>query len=496
MRYFATRAASVAAALGLVLLTPSLDTAAHANWLTALTKGAGKAAHHADVPGGPIGRAASHLADLPAGTRGLAAHATPEGHWQFVNKEGQVFTAGNADEMGRVLPALLPDAAAEGKLSLYLSEESVFANRAHIDKLPQGAELRLVAGNSSYPLVRKADGGLSLQHKPNVALDLAARADFDEALAYLARPLNKSDIRTLALEPGSARTLSSAPRFDATTKAPLVDAVDPGNLAHALHAIRGQTALVVGRIDGTKLIVQPAKGGEVTLDLPQVLSAARNSDVNLVLLHADAPRQPGGRNWLWQTMEVGGLQDAMGKATFGDFLDALGAKRGSMTVAASHEAAGRIRLTAMPDDTGSAVSAAQETVSELLGHVTGEIATKAVEVHARDDGAQSELDGRIIPGIPTYIQIPYLVQVFFGLLAWGVSRSWWSKIWPPRRRAEGEGRLANMARNIPNFAVYLLAFLPVAGGAAFIWHALVQVWSAVTAPFRWIGRLLRRRVEV
>ncbi len=55
-------------------------------------------------------RAADYVARLPKPVKGaaLAAHATPEGHWKFVSREGEVFTAGNADELARVRSVLAP----------------------------------------------------------------------------------------------------------------------------------------------------------------------------------------------------------------------------------------------------------------------------------------------------------------------------------------------------------------------------------------------------
>lgn len=471
---------------------------AHANWLTALTKGAGKAATHAHPELGAIGKAAGHLADLPAGSRAgsLAAHATPEGHWQFANREGQVFTAGTPDEMTRVAAALSPGLPAESKLSLYLSEESVFANPQALDKLPKGTDLNLVTDKGAFLLRRDAAGALSVKLKPNVEVRIGERGAFEDALSFLTRPLNKSNIRTLAIEPGGAKYLSSAPKLDAASKAPLVDAIDPGSLTGALASIRGQTAVLVGRIDGARIAFQPVKGGEIAQDLNDLIRAAQENDVNLVLLQGSVPRQPGGRNWLWQTYEVGGLGEAMSRATFGDFLDALGASRAPMRITAGESGAGRVHLSAVADEAGGAVESVQSTLAELAAEVTGQIATSAVEVHARDKYRDQELDARIIPGIPAAVQIPYMVAVFFGLLGWSVSRRWWARIWPPRQRAEGEGRLMHWLKGVPNFLVYLLAFLPVAGIPAFIWHGAVQLWGSVTAPFRWVAKLFRRRVEV
>ena len=474
---------------------------AEANWLTSLTKGTGKAASHAHPHAnlGAIGKAAGHLAELPAGPKiALAAHATPEGHWQFANRDGQTFTAGTPDEFNHVLPSLVPDAAAAGdaKLALYLSEDSVFANRGHLDKLPKDADLNLVTDQGAFPIARNPGGKLTLIYKPNVILDIEDQGLLQETLSTLSRPLNKSNIRTIAAQPGASTTLSSAPKRDGLSKVALVDELDPAHLTRAFSSIRGQTALIVARIDKGKIVFQPSKGGEISRELDEVLAAASQNDVNLVLLRADAPRQPGGRNWLWQKIEVGGLDEAIGTSTYGDFLDALGAKRAPMLVSASRESLGRVRISAVADETKGPLSSAGNAMEEVIGHVTGEVVSAAVDLHARDDSSQREIDGRIIPGIPSYLQIPYLVGLVTGFLGWPVSRRWWHRLWPPPERGEGQSRLRHWAQGAPNFLVYSLVFLPIAGVPALLWQAAQQAWATVTAPFRWLAKLFRRRAEV
>ena len=170
---------------------------------------------------------------LPAGAKGavLAAHATPEGHWKFANKDGDVFTAGTPEELQRVVPTLLPEATPGGSLGIYLSEDTLFADRALLKDLPPGAKLYVVAGADSYPLVARGGelgtGALYAAVRPNLLVELRDRSLLAEAIAQLERPLSRSSIRTLALEPGGPGTLSSYPRLDAETKAALVDAIDP-----------------------------------------------------------------------------------------------------------------------------------------------------------------------------------------------------------------------------------------------------------------------------
>ena len=492
-----------------VVMALGILTAAHyparAHIFTSILREAGeaggKAASHSASHLGAIGKAAEHLKGLASAPKGaLAAHATPEGHWQFVNREGQVFTAGTPDELKRVMPSLAPDAISGGdtKMSLYLSEDSVFQNRSSLDQLPKDADLHVVTDNGTYTVTRQGSDDTTLlraQIKPNLVADLTDQALFDETVSYLDRSLNKSNIRTIALEPGASTLLPSAPKFDAATKVPLVDQLDPVHLAKALRSIRGQTALVVGRVENGKLFFSPTNGPELSRDIEELVSAASQNDVNLVILQSDASRQPGGRNWLWQTVEVDGLNEATKAATFGDFLDALAAKRGGFELVASREGSGRVQITANPTEAASSISGeAKSTFAETVGHFTGEVVTRTIEIHGRDQSAELELDGRLIPGIPTYIQIPYFISVFAAAISWSTIRAWWQRIWPPRIAAVGEGRVVKFLRNAPRGLTFWLIFVPVAGIPALMWHLAVQTWASVTAPFRWFHRRFLRRL--
>ena len=475
---------------------------AQANWLSHIIREAGeaggKAAGHAGGGAshlGPVGKAAAHLKGLNSAPKGaLAAHATPEGHWQFVNRDGQTFTVGTPDELQRVLPALTPDAvtAGETKLSLYLSEDSVFENRDALGGLPKDADLNVVTDAGAFNLTRTGSG-LRAQLKPNLSTDLIDRDLFEETLSRLSRLLNTSNIRVIALEPGASNLLSSAPRLDPVTKLAAVDQLDPVHLARAFRAIRGQTAVVTGRVDGGKLYFTPAKGPEMSRDLVELVGAAAQNDVDLIILKSDTGMQAGGRNWLWQKIEVGGLSDAAKKATAGDFLDALAAKRGGFNLATSREASGRIQVSALPYGSGESLTTnASDLMHDAAGHFTGEVVTKAVKIHSRDDASQKEQDGRFVPGIPTYIQIPYLTSLIAGLLGWSTSRRWWQRLWQVPERTSIQSRASHLLKRALRETGFFIGFLPVAGIPALLWQAAVQTWASITAPFRWFRRRFLR----
>ena len=472
---------------------PSAD----AGWLSILAREGGqigaKSAGHLHPNLGALGRAAEHLGGLKGAPKGaLAAHATPEGHWQFANREGQTFTAGTADELERAGAALGSDTAGNNKLTLYLSEDSVFENRAHLDKLPKDADLHVVTNDGAYPITRIGEGKgekLFAMIKPNVAMELTGQVMFEETTAVLGRNLNKSNIRTIALEPGASNLLSSAPRLDPVTKAALVDQLDPVHLANSFRSVRGQTVLVTGRVENGKLFFKPSSGPELSRNVEELMSAAGQNDVNLVILHGATSRQPGGRNWLWQKVEVGGLDEAVKKATFGDFLDALGGRSGALTLSAGREGSGRIGILARPSESAGGVAATpSHTMDEWIGHVTGEVVTKGMEFHSRDTSSQSEIDAQFIPGIPSYIQIPYFIGLICGIIGFATVRGWWRRLTGQPVRREGESAVRNYLRQLPGNLVFLLVFMPVFGYPAMAWAMLLELWAKITAPFRWLKR--------
>ena len=479
-------AGTVLAALAAGLALPS-----DAGWLSRLAREAGETGGGAGLAGragrlglGALDDAAAHVAALPRLAKGtpLAAHVTPEGHWKFANRDGEVFTAATPDELARVKSTLAPGAAADESLALYLSEDTVFARRALLKDLPE-AELYVVVGKDAYRLRPGATpDDLVAEFRPGVVVGLGDRTLFEEAVYRLGRPLNRANIRVLALEPGGPAHLSGAPRYDPATKAALVDSVDPAALPAALSGLRGQTALVTGRVDGGTLTFRPSRGPEQTLDIARLVKAAEDADVNLVLLGTGATHQPGGRNWLWQKVAVAGLDDALKRATFADFLSALGGSGSELAVKAAPGSHGRVVLSAVPAP--SATAPLTDTFGQWIGELTGHVAVRSVEVFARNAAEERERDARLIPGIPADLQYAYLGFLVLGVLGLSVARAWWARIWPPEDRSEYSGRIGYLAARAARVLAFILLFLPVAGLPAFLWTSVLYIWGLLTAPAR------------
>jgi hypothetical protein len=485
-----------ALALAAILFVPA---AALAGWFDKLTGTVEKAGSR--VAAGTLEKAALHVRSLPAKTDGiaLAAQATQEGHWRFVNKAGETFTAGTPDEMKRAVSVLHPEAKAGVRLSLYVTDDTIFSYRAALKVLPPGADLFVVYGSESYRLLRRVDGAAErffAEVRPNLVVEMGDRRLFQEAVWQLARPLDKAGVRVLALEPGGPSTLSAWPRIDKASQRALIDTIDPASLPAAMGSVRGQTLLITGRIDRGLLFVQPSSGSERSLLLKDLFKAAEEADANLVLLHAPStPRQPGGRNWLWLTVEVKGLEQAMQNARMADFLNALGAP--NRRLAAVALPAGKravLDLNAAGDLPGTGTARpVSDLFSGLVSDITGKVVTTAVQANLRSAERQQELDRRVLPGIPSSLQAVYLALIVLGLFGAPVSRLWWRTIWPPEVADEYAGRIGYWAARAVRALAYGLVFVPLTAVVAAPYNLFRQIWDGVMTPVRWWRRLTGRK---
>lgn len=474
--------------------------AAEAGWLSRLARtaehDAGRAMRHA----GTLEGAAARMRAIPQkpGTIALAAHATPEGDWTFVNKAGETFTAAGPEEMKRVLSVLAPEAAAraDSGLSLFLTEESVFARRAEIRFLPAQAELNVVVEQQAYPLLRRGGAGaekLYVAVRPGVVVEVAGRALFDETVWQLARPINRANVRALALEPGGPRTLPGSPRFLADGSRRGAERLDPFALPAALSGLRGQTVLVTGRVDGNLLFVKPSSGPEVSIAIADLSKAAEAADANLVLIHSASGRQPDTRTWLWQKVEVKGLSAALDRVTMADFFDALASENGRLAVTASPGAI-RTRLEARRLEEAAAAppgSGMVSAVTEFVSDLAGKVGAEAVRIDATSRDRQQELDDRLVPFIPAAWQWGYIALALLGLFGLPVASGWFARIWPPETREDyGFATGYWAARAVRGLALVLL-FAPVVAVVSAPMQAVRKMlefahnaWLILTWPVR------------
>jgi hypothetical protein len=155
---------------------------------------------------------------------------------------------------------------------------------------------------------------------------------------------------------------------------------------------------------------------------------------------------------------------------------------------AARDTAGRVHIAAAPDPGSAGLGAgAANAIQDLVSNVTGEVVTRAIDIYSRDSGAQTELDARLVPGVPTYIQIPYLAALFAGLICWGTVRPWWGKLFPASAVAAQQRSTSRAGRVVRELA-FVLLFVPVAGLPAIVVNSLLQIMHFALAPVDWMRR--------
>ena len=217
-----SRCSCVAAAHAVRSATPTLADQDRARGGRGRRQGSGKLGSARSGQCGGL-----RIAKLPATGKGLAlaAHATPEGHWTFVNRQRRGLHGRDARGDGaRDRECWSPDAAPDGKLTLYLSEDTVFEQRGALDGSAAGCgapSRRRPARPIAWPA---RDAGQPIRFlaevrpQPHRRTRRAARCSTKPCSTSAGR-LNRSNIRVLALEPGGPKTLSSVPSYDPATKA-------------------------------------------------------------------------------------------------------------------------------------------------------------------------------------------------------------------------------------------------------------------------------------
>src|SRR5262245_56538931 len=87
-----------------------------------------------------------HVRALPVKADGVAvaAQATPEGHWRFLNRAGEIITAGTPEEMKHAVGLLFPESRAARPL-VYVAPDTIFSFPAALKALLSTAELFVVA---------------------------------------------------------------------------------------------------------------------------------------------------------------------------------------------------------------------------------------------------------------------------------------------------------------------------------------------------------------
>lgn len=439
---------------------------------------------------------AAYIATLPPGDIYVLAAETGAGeHWQLKNRAGQSFIAASTEELIRGLARLLQDAPRrEGvPLTLYLTDDSLFRYREALEMLPSGIRLRVLVGGEVRDVVPLMRGGTRrhfIRIGNRVLVEAGERADFAETLRQLARPMSQRPVRLLALEPGANTVLAPARRDTGpnSTKGraqpAAFEVVDPDRLRRAFSALSGETVLIVGRVEGERLVYQTGNNTERSLILSDITSAAAAADVDLIVIRSPTARQPGSRNLFWLRNDIAGLEASLAAPTLGGLLAGLIADDERIAINLMPGTDGRVRLAAQPLQRvgrSSPLDPLVDVLTDLVSGITGSAQVTSLEAHLTGTARRQELAARLVPGIPAMAQVLYLAGLILALPGLGNLRHWWAGIWPPETRGDYGGSFGWMAARAVRGLAFVVLFMPLLGLSATLWQ-LATLAGGVLRP--------------
>jgi hypothetical protein len=416
---------------------------------------------------------------LPSGdTLALVAQGTPEGHWRFVNRSGEIFTVGTPDEMKRVVTVLYPEAKAGAPIALYMTQDTVLGTGVRFYALPAGAEGRIVerhivVGVRSYPLLPARGVPYYVRIRAQVLVEVRGNPLLKEALERLDAPLATAGVRLLALEPGvRPETLPKTPPLEAPPAdaggAVQAERIDPARLATALAGLLGQTLVVCARGEGDLIYVRPSAGPERGLPVGDLIAAAERANVVLLILQfasTHLPRAPGSA-----PCPDGGQPAA--ELTLSDILDAAVAQSRKAPVAVA--LAGRLKVL---DKTMVGGDPAAGT---------------AIRLH---DARRSGLRWGFVDDIPLRAAAIYAALLLLGWLGTPVAREWWGAIWNEGDAGAYPGAAGYWLACAVGFLAFALVFQPLTSVVTAPYSLVPQIWRAIMGPvrlWRWMAAGRRR----
>lgn len=469
----------------------ALAPPAHSGLLSAIGKAAklGKAGKAAGAAGG-----AAIVADTltvlrrttpDADVRRLALGFDEDGVARLADTAGGEWTVrnfGDLDDPGWKSAILKgPDnvPAARGRIELYVQDEQLIDHRNKLISLPDHVALHVVHRRKKVYPVRRTGGVLQVEARPNVLIETTTLRDLDEILFRLERVFNRASLRLLKVVPGTTDKLPPLPD-GVVTRAPDPLAIDPMRFRESLRSLRGQTAVLSGRIENGVLLTRTHRGGSISrMPLSEIRSAARDADVNLIVLDTNTPLQPGTGGLLGKRRSKT-LDAAFQAGTSGEFMAALARPDAPIMLRAERDGSRHIAISAVNRSPGVEIDVSNAPNIELIPH--------AIHVFARTRELEKEHDSRVVPWLPSYVLIVLVLNFVSGVLAWNVAyREWWARIWPP---PVSRNWLARNAVATARLCVFVALFLPLFGGLALVWMVLRVMLLILMIPVRlaaWTG---------
>ena len=445
------------------------------------------------------------------GTARVAVSTRSDGTLVLVAESGKQIVLDSSQDIRPILKNL-KDASrtADGKkvkeLKFFTNEKSLFEHAKSHSLFAQLDNLNLVSSKGKIlPLKAMTKGSGDHVFGVNVSKRTVVLASngqqMKEALWRMGRGMNRGDVHLVSFDGTARSTPNLLPVL--TNGMPKPTLINPKKLNEALRTLRGKTLIVSGKVEGTDLVVDSAKDGRHVIQFDELKQLAAREDIDLFIVGKRSPKQPAVKTWFGSPFESQ-MKKAFQANTYGDFLSALHGEKKLLTIDTKLAANNRLTFQSLSGESveklGGLTSFIKEIdiVGALAGRVVSKLSEISLDLNVKDKERASELNARIIPGVPSILQYLYIANIIFGFVGWTVSRWVWHKIWPPRARTDFSSLISFIGMKLLRFAVFVFGLLGLFGllfaalfGFKQVFDWVVVIWLIVTWPFRTLFRVLK-----
>jgi hypothetical protein len=227
------------------------------------------------------------------------------------------------------------------------------------------------------------------------------------------------------------------------------------------------------------------------VSLQKLQQLASYHDIQLVLLESDRPQtvlKQVARNMQQAGRDGGILHD-----TIGDFFNRLAdpANHSPIELRRHRSAEQQMAIQWRAVEAEGKEDAAKLSL-DMVQHLPVHLLLKSTTLHGPDEARSRELDDRIVPHVPSWIQFYFIFSAILGVVALQTSWRLWKKMWAISPRREYRHLLFFLLLWPLHRLLFFVLFIPMLGGFSFVWLILWSIYRMFNfllfRPVRWAYR--------
>ena len=366
--------------------------------------------------------------------------------------------------------------------TLILTEANLPYSSSAFKNLPSALKVHIHSRRGNRFILNFDSTPPKLSYK-NIEFMLTDDTPLSSVLWQLQRPIFSKPPHFIQLSKNNSDALSP-PIYGSKIS---VDKVGIDKLIDSINSLRLETVVISGKIENGFLLQ-----GNNKISVAELQKTASDRDVSLVLLGTDNPKKVLKElSSNWQKASDSG---ATSFDSIGDFYNRFSPKNATTPLQLSTKNAGEHYSVLYSEKIISKKTVANNTMDSGLSLPLHLIVHSITLLHPDQDHSR-ELELRIHPAVPSWIQLIIIMSIMAGVLAARTSWFLYKKLWPSPSRETSHNLFSFYFTSLVRWLCFVLFYLPLLGLFSPIYLILKWTFSLINfvliRPSRWLLAKLR-----